>query len=131
MMDTRCLPGDDIETVRQALVIGIRDYALKNRFTTAVFGLSGGIDSALTAVLAVDALGADQVMGVSMPARYSSPGSLTDAEALAKNLGIRYEVLPIALRMLAGEQVPLRVATKHILVSGKNVFQVYPPFDMN
>jgi NAD+ synthase (glutamine-hydrolysing) len=57
--------------------------------------LSGGIDSALVAVLAADALGADKVLGVSMPARYSSEGSLSDAEALAKNLGIRYEVLPI------------------------------------
>jgi NAD+ synthase (glutamine-hydrolysing) len=60
-----------------------------------VLGLSGGIDSALVAVLAVEALGAAQVMGVSMPARYSSQGSLSDAEALARNLGIRYEVLPI------------------------------------
>ncbi len=57
--------------------------------------MSGGIDSALTAVLAVDALGADKVLGISMPARYSSSGSLTDAEQLAKNLGIRYEVIPI------------------------------------
>jgi NAD+ synthetase len=60
-----------------------------------IVGLSGGIDSALVAVLAAEALGADQVLGVSMPARYSSEGSLSDAEALAKNLGIRYEVLPI------------------------------------
>ena len=60
-----------------------------------ILGLSGGIDSALVAVLAADALGAENVLGVSMPARYSSEGSLSDAEALAKNLGIRYEVLPI------------------------------------
>src|SRR5205814_1776833 len=64
-------------------------------FKSVVLGLSGGIDSALTAVLAVDALGSDRVMGVAMPARYSSEGSLMDAAALAKNLGIRYEVLPI------------------------------------
>ncbi len=78
-----------------ALSLGIRDYVQKCGFKSVVIGLSGGIDSALTAVLAVDALGADKVMGVSMPARYSSSGSLTDAELLAKNLGIRYEVLPI------------------------------------
>ena len=60
-----------------------------------IVGLSGGIDSALVAVLAADALGAENVLGVAMPARYSSAGSLTDAEALAKNLGIRYEVLPV------------------------------------
>jgi len=78
-----------------ALSLGIRDYVRKCGFKSVVIGLSGGIDSAITAVLAVDALGADKVMGVSMPARYSSEGSLSDAAALAKNLGIRYEVLPI------------------------------------
>jgi NAD+ synthetase len=78
-----------------ALSLGIRDYVQKCGFKSVVLGLSGGIDSALTAVLAVDALGADKVMGISMPARYSSTGSLTDAELLARNLGIRYEVLPI------------------------------------
>ncbi len=83
------------EQLFTALSLGIRDYVQKCGFKSVLVGLSGGIDSALTAVLAVDALSADQVMGVSMPARYSSPGSLTDAEALAKNLGIRYEVLPI------------------------------------
>ena len=83
------------EQLFTALSLGIRDYVQKCGFKSVMVGLSGGIDSALTAVLAVDALGADQVMGVSMPARYSSPGSMTDAEALAKNLGIRYEVLPI------------------------------------
>jgi NAD+ synthetase len=78
-----------------ALSLGIRDYVHKCDFKSAIVGLSGGIDSALVAVLAADALGADKVLGVSMPARYSSEGSLSDAEALAKNLGIRYEVLPI------------------------------------
>ena len=78
-----------------ALSLGIRDYNGKCGFTSAIIGLSGGIDSALIAVLAADALGPDKVMGVSMPARYSSKGSLSDAEILAKNLGIRYEVLPI------------------------------------
>ena len=78
-----------------ALSLGIRDYVHKCGFKSAIVGLSGGIDSALVAVLAADALGADKVFGVSMPARYSSEGSLNDAEALAKNLGIRYDVLPI------------------------------------
>jgi NAD+ synthase (glutamine-hydrolysing) len=78
-----------------ALTLGIRDYVHKCGFKSAVVGLSGGIDSALVAVLATEALGADRVLGVSMPARYSSEGSLNDAAALAKNLGIRYEVLPI------------------------------------
>jgi NAD+ synthetase len=78
-----------------ALSLGIHDYVHKCGFKSVLVGLSGGIDSALTAVLAVEALGADKVTGVSMPARYSSPGSLTDAESLAKNLGIRYELLPI------------------------------------
>jgi NAD+ synthetase len=78
-----------------ALSLGIRDYVRKCGFKSAIIGLSGGIDSALVAVLAADALGADKVLGVSMPARYSSEGSLSDAGALAKNLGIRYEVLPI------------------------------------
>jgi NAD+ synthetase len=78
-----------------ALSLGIRDYIGKCGFKSAIVGLSGGIDSALVAVLAADALGPDKVMGVSMPARYSSEGSKRDAAALAKNLGIRYEVLPI------------------------------------
>jgi len=78
-----------------ALSLGIRDYVRKCGFKSVLVGLSGGIDSALVAVLAADALGSDNVLGVSMPARYSSEGSLSDAAALAKNLGIRYEVLPI------------------------------------
>jgi NAD+ synthetase len=83
------------QQIFSALSLGIRDYVHKCGFKSALVGLSGGIDSALVAVLAADALGADQVLGVSMPARYSSEGSLSDAEVLAKNLGIRYEVLPI------------------------------------
>ena len=78
-----------------ALSLGIRDYVQKCGFKSVMVGLSGGIDSALVVVLAAEALGPDQVLGVSMPARYSSEGSLSDAGALAKNLGIRYEVLPI------------------------------------
>jgi len=83
------------ELLFSALSLGIRDYVHKCGFKSVIVGLSGGIDSALVAVLAAEALGADQVLGVSMPARYSSAGSLSDAGALAKNLGIRYEVLPI------------------------------------
>jgi NAD+ synthetase len=78
-----------------ALSLGVRDYVRKCGFKSVIVGLSGGIDSALVAAIAADALGAENVFGVSMPARYSSSGSLTDAEKLARNLGIRYEVLPI------------------------------------
>ena len=83
------------QQIFSALSLGIRDYVHKCGFKSVIVGLSGGIDSALVAVLAADALGAENVLGVAMPARYSSEGSLTDAESLAKNLGIRYEVLPI------------------------------------
>jgi NAD+ synthetase len=83
------------QQIFSALSLGIRDYVHKCGFKSVIVGLSGGIDSALTAVLAADALGPDKVLGVSMPARYSSEGSLSDAGQLAKNLGIRYEVLPI------------------------------------
>jgi NAD+ synthetase len=83
------------QQIFSALSLGIRDYVHKCGFKSALVGLSGGIDSALVAVLAAEALGPDKVLGVSMPARYSSEGSLSDAAALAKRLGIRYEVLPI------------------------------------
>jgi NAD+ synthase (glutamine-hydrolysing) len=83
------------QQIFSALSLGLRDYVHKCGFKSVILGLSGGIDSALIAVLAVDALGKENVFGVAMPARYSSGGSLTDAEALANNLGIRYEVLPI------------------------------------
>ncbi len=86
---------DDLEMIHQALVTGTRDYLSKNRFSEAVIGLSGGIDSALTATLAVDALGPDHVIGVSMPTRYSSDHSRKDAELLAHNLGIRYLSIPV------------------------------------
>jgi NAD+ synthetase len=78
-----------------ALSLGVRDYVRKCGFKSVILGLSGGVDSALIAVIAADALGPENVLGVSMPARYSSQGSLTDAEKLARQLGIRYEVLPI------------------------------------
>ena len=87
-----------------ALSLGIRDYVHKCGFKSVILGLSGGIDSALVAVLAADALGAENVLGVAMPARYSSAGSLNDAEALAKNLGLRYEVVPVEPAFLAVEK---------------------------
>ncbi|HSH59853.1 MAG TPA: NAD+ synthase [Acidimicrobiales bacterium] len=86
---------DPLDEVHQALVVGTRDYAIKNGFVDAVVGLSGGIDSSLVAAVAAEALGPDHVHGVSMPSRFSSEGSSTDAEALAENLGIDYRVIAI------------------------------------
>jgi NAD+ synthetase len=86
---------DPLESLRRALVLGIRDYAKKCGFSAAVIGLSGGVDSALVAALACEALGAENVTGLAMPTRYSSEGSLADARALARNLGTRLEVVPI------------------------------------
>jgi NAD+ synthase len=79
-----------------ACVLGLRDYVTKNAFPGVLLGVSGGIDSALCAAIAVDALGAARVRGVMLPFRYTAEVSLEDAAKLAKNLGIRYEVLPIA-----------------------------------
>jgi len=83
-------------SVYAALVLGTRDYMRKCGFRQAIIGLSGGIDSALTAAIAVDAVGADNVIGVGMPGPYSSEGSVTDARELAANLGIRFEILHIS-----------------------------------
>ncbi len=83
------------EQVFKALVLGTKDYLEKCGFQDVVLGLSGGIDSALAAVIATEALGKGKVLGVAMPSRFSSPGSVVDAEALAKNLGIRYAKIPI------------------------------------
>ena len=93
--DIRSQPQDELEAAYDALVCGTRDYVYKCGFRDVVIGLSGGIDSALVAAIAVDALGPQNVLGVSMPGPYSSPGSLTDAKKLAENLGIPYQVLPI------------------------------------
>jgi NAD+ synthase (glutamine-hydrolysing) len=90
------LTATDLEEIEEALVLGIRDYLKKTGFKSVVLGLSGGIDSALTAALAVKAIGPDKVFGVAMPSMYSSEGSVSDALALAKNLGIRCDVVPIA-----------------------------------
>ena len=96
------LPGEIRETASSpeaeamaALELGLRDYVRKCGFDTVLLGLSGGIDSALTAAIASRALGPDKVLGIAMPARYSSEGSVTDAEALAANLGIDYRLIPI------------------------------------
>jgi len=86
--------GDE-EEIWNAIVVGLRDYVGKNGFTSVLVGLSGGIDSALVAALAVDALGPERVHGVGMPSKYSSEHSLSDADALAKNTGLGYSVIEI------------------------------------
>ncbi len=86
--------GEDA-SVYAALVLGTRDYVRKCGFKQVIIGLSGGIDSALTAVIAVDAVGRENVIGVGMPGPYSSEGSISDARELSKNLGIRFEILKI------------------------------------
>jgi NAD+ synthase (glutamine-hydrolysing) len=100
---------DPVAEVYEALVLGTRDYLGKNGFSDAVIGLSGGIDSSLVAVVAVDALGPEHVHGVAMPSRYSSEGSLADADALADNLGIDLQRAPIesAHAALVGTLAPL------------------------
>jgi NAD+ synthase (glutamine-hydrolysing) len=92
---TRTPPLDRLDEVYAALVLGTRDYVEKNGFTDVVIGLSGGIDSSLVALIAVDALGAERVHGVSMPSRYSSEGSKDDARDLAERLGIDFRTIPI------------------------------------
>ena len=86
----------DEEEMWQALVIGLRDYVSKNGFRSVVLGLSGGIDSALVAAIAVDAIGAKAVNGVAMPSKYSSDHSIEDAQLLADNTGIHFRITPIA-----------------------------------
>ena len=86
---------DSLDEIYQALVLGTGDYIRKNDFSTVVIGASGGIDSALTAAIAVDALGADNVVLVTMPSKYSSKGTRSDAEQLANNLGARFLEVPI------------------------------------
>src|SRR6184192_1917514 len=88
--------GKTPERLFAALSLGVRDYFRKCNFHSAVIGLSGGVDSAVTAVIAVDALGAENVTGVSMPSPYSSRGSIDDARALERNLGIKFLEIPIA-----------------------------------
>jgi NAD+ synthase (glutamine-hydrolysing) len=92
---TICEFDSELEQMRKALVLGLRDYVGKNGFGDVVLGLSGGIDSALVATLAVDALGPKRVHCVSMPSRFSSEGTQTDAQRLAENLGCDFRELPI------------------------------------
>jgi NAD+ synthase (glutamine-hydrolysing) len=113
-------PLSDHEEVWRALVLGLRDFIDKNGMPSVVLGLSGGIDSALVAALAVDALGPDRVYGVGLPSKWSSEHSLSDAEDSAKRLGLHYSVVPIApmveayeksveLTGVAGENLQARV----------------------
>ena len=94
--DQFCLPGDDIETVHGALVLGIRDYARKNGFTRVVIGLSGGIDSAVVAALACEAIGAENVLSVMMPSPFSSRSSIDDSVELGRRLGMPVIERPIS-----------------------------------
>jgi len=88
-------PSDPFDEIYQALVLGTRDYTGKNGFKKVLLGLSGGIDSSVTAAIAVAALGAENVVGISMPSEFNSPETIGDAEKLAKNLGIEFHTIPI------------------------------------
>ena len=129
---------EPLEEIYAALVLGTRDYVHKTGFKKALIGLSGGIDSSLTAAIAVDALGAENILGISMPSGYSSEGSKTDAQELAENLGIEFLTIPIeetfrtSLKMLkpafgesdpglAGENLQARIRG-NILMSISNKF---------
>jgi NAD+ synthase (glutamine-hydrolysing) len=129
---------EPLEEIYAALVLGTRDYVHKTGFKKALIGLSGGIDSSLTAAIAVDALGAKNILGISMPSGYSSEGSKTDAQELAENLGIEFLTIPIeetfrtSLKMLkpafgesdpglAGENLQARIRG-NILMSISNKF---------
>jgi len=121
--DQRCLPGDDIETVHSALVLGIHDYARKNKFTSAVIGLSGGIDSAVVAALACEALGPANVLSVMMPSPYSSRSSIDDSVELGGHLGMpviehpisrAYETLLSELKLEAPSEGRSSVAAENL-----------------
>lgn len=94
--DSRGITGGEIGAIRDALVLGIRDYARKNRFSKAVLGLSGGIDSALVAALTAEAIGAENLLCVMMPSPFSSEGSVKDSEKLIENLGCEGRIEPIS-----------------------------------
>ncbi len=94
--DARGITGGEISSIHQALVLGIRDYASKNGFKRALLGLSGGIDSALVAALATEALGPENVLCVMMPSPFSSTGSIADSEELVRNLGCESRIEPIS-----------------------------------
>jgi NAD+ synthetase len=108
------LDSCDAEELYQALVLGVRDYVTKCGFSSVCLGLSGGIDSALTATIAADALGPENVRGLTMPSPYSSRGSVDDSFALAKNLGIRCD------------EVPIRDAFEAVKATMKPIFEGMP-----
>jgi NAD+ synthase (glutamine-hydrolysing) len=93
--DTAPRPANTIEEVYGALLLGTRDYIRKNGFKKVLIGLSGGIDSAITAVIAAAALGPENVIGITMPSKFNSPDTISDAEKCAKNLGIQFMTIPI------------------------------------
>jgi NAD+ synthase (glutamine-hydrolysing) len=95
ILPVEALNENELQCIRQAIVLGLRDYTNKSGFKKGLIGLSGGIDSALTAALAVEALGRDNVIGISLPSSISSDHSKDDARDLAENLGIEYHTLPI------------------------------------
>ena len=96
--------GEEVE-IWSALVLGVRDYARKCGFSQVILGLSGGIDSALVAAIAAEAMGAENVLGILMPSPYSSEHSVTDALALVNNLGIKHQIIPIEAAMTAFDQL--------------------------
>ena len=105
-------PKDEVEEVYQALVLGTRDYALKNGFQQVLLGISGGIDSAVTAAIAAAALGPENVMCVTMPSRFNSPETIADAKRVADNLGCPaaddpHRADPHALPRVAQGRAPL------------------------
>ena len=108
---------DEDEVCFRALAMGVRDYVRKTGFKKVLVGLSGGIDSALVAAIAVEALGAENVMGIGMPSAYSSTGSVEDSRALAQNLGIQFEIVPIRAMVDAfdGALAPLFGGAPHDL----------------
>jgi NAD+ synthetase len=99
------LPQTEEEEIFNALVLGVKDYAQKSGFTRVILGLSGGIDSSLVAVIAVAAMGSENVLGLLMPSPYSSDHSITDAEALVKNLDIQSQTIPIAEAMASFDRL--------------------------
>ncbi len=118
--DARWVNGD--EMIYRGVVLGVRDYIEKNRFPGVVIGLSGGVDSALTATIAVDALGADRVRCVMMPSRYTAAHSLEDAENCARRLGVSYESIPIEPAVKAfGEMLAPAFAGRKADVTEENI----------
>ena len=121
--DKRCLPGEDVETIHDALVLGIRDYARKNGFKRVVLGLSGGIDSAVVATLACQAIGAENVLSVMMPSPFSSRSSIDDSVELGHRLGMpviehsisdAYEVLLKQLKLSAPSAESNSIAAQNL-----------------